>query len=430
MERIVDADDPRRRSSTIRRWTGTRSPTRCGRGREGLRRAARPRAQVRQRPRAGHALRDDPRDVPGGAARRSLLPDRAHDDRAPLRREPADPRVARPQDAGGGPLLASRPEGRRSDPETPRQEARAVRHLVQRASGRAAPTARRSSTRSCASGIRRPRPTRRTFRTSWSSSASRRSGRTSWPATSTSIPPAAPATPWGRARRGDNAHLRTRVGKEGMDYKGFNIAVHEMGHNVEQIFSLKKIDYTPCPACSQHGLHRGARLRLPGQGPGAARAVQARPAEPRAANAERLLGDLRDRRRRARGHGHVALDVRPSRRDPGAAEGGRRCRSRATSGTATTRRSSASATSTLLGDLLPHDRQLPLSARLPHRPHHRVPDRAGRWRRPATSAPSSSGWRRCGNVTPDMWMKNATGSPVGPEALLAETEKALKEISH
>lgn len=47
----------------------------------------------------------------------------------------------------------------------------------------------------------------------------------------------------GSARRGDNPHLRTRVGKEGMDYKGFNIAVHEMGHNVEQVFSLKHIDY-------------------------------------------------------------------------------------------------------------------------------------------------------------------------------------------
>jgi hypothetical protein len=45
------------------------------------------------------------------------------------------------------------------------------------------------------------------------------------------------------ARRGDFPHLRTRVGKEGMDYKGFNIAVHEMGHNVEQVFSLKNIDY-------------------------------------------------------------------------------------------------------------------------------------------------------------------------------------------
>jgi hypothetical protein len=47
----------------------------------------------------------------------------------------------------------------------------------------------------------------------------------------------------GSGRRGDNPRLRTRVGKEGMDYKGYNIAVHEMGHNVEQVFSLKNIDY-------------------------------------------------------------------------------------------------------------------------------------------------------------------------------------------
>ena len=47
----------------------------------------------------------------------------------------------------------------------------------------------------------------------------------------------------GSGRRGDNPRLRTRVGKDGMDYKGFNIAVHEMGHNVEQVFSLKDIDH-------------------------------------------------------------------------------------------------------------------------------------------------------------------------------------------
>jgi hypothetical protein len=46
------------------------------------------------------------------------------------------------------------------------------------------------------------------------------------------------------ARRGDRAHLRTRVGADGMDYKGYNIAVHELGHNVEQVFSLYGVDST------------------------------------------------------------------------------------------------------------------------------------------------------------------------------------------
>ena len=46
------------------------------------------------------------------------------------------------------------------------------------------------------------------------------------------------------ARREDKTHLRTRVEKDGMNYKGYNIAIHEMGHNVEQTFSLNSIDYT------------------------------------------------------------------------------------------------------------------------------------------------------------------------------------------
>jgi hypothetical protein len=47
----------------------------------------------------------------------------------------------------------------------------------------------------------------------------------------------------GASMRQAKAHLRTRIGQAGMDYKGFNIAVHEMGHNVEQTFSLNNIDY-------------------------------------------------------------------------------------------------------------------------------------------------------------------------------------------
>ena len=47
----------------------------------------------------------------------------------------------------------------------------------------------------------------------------------------------------GAARREDQAHLRTRFGDGGMDYKGYNIAIHELGHNVEQVFSLNGIDY-------------------------------------------------------------------------------------------------------------------------------------------------------------------------------------------
>ncbi|MBI5544830.1 MAG: hypothetical protein HY901_13150 [Deltaproteobacteria bacterium] len=45
-------------------------------------------------------------------------------------------------------------------------------------------------------------------------------------------------------RRGDNAHLRSRIGAGGMDYKGYNVAIHELGHNVEQVVSLYEVDHT------------------------------------------------------------------------------------------------------------------------------------------------------------------------------------------
>ncbi|MBV9927983.1 MAG: hypothetical protein JOZ96_23385 [Acidobacteria bacterium] len=48
----------------------------------------------------------------------------------------------------------------------------------------------------------------------------------------------------GAGMRQAKAHLRTRVEKGGMNYKGYNIAVHELGHNVEQTFSLNLIDHT------------------------------------------------------------------------------------------------------------------------------------------------------------------------------------------
>lgn len=48
---------------------------------------------------------------------------------------------------------------------------------------------------------------------------------------------------WGAQMKGVAARLRTKIAPDGMDYKGYNIAVHEFGHNVEQTLSLNDIDY-------------------------------------------------------------------------------------------------------------------------------------------------------------------------------------------
>jgi hypothetical protein len=42
--------------------------------------------------------------------------------------------------------------------------------------------------------------------------------------------------------RSDKVHLRTRVEAAGMNYKAYNIALHELGHNIEQTYSLHGID--------------------------------------------------------------------------------------------------------------------------------------------------------------------------------------------
>ncbi|MCL1937074.1 MAG: hypothetical protein FWF52_01595 [Candidatus Azobacteroides sp.] len=48
---------------------------------------------------------------------------------------------------------------------------------------------------------------------------------------------------WGAAMKGQKSHLRTRIPPEGTDYKGYNIAIHEFGHTVEQTLSLYDVDY-------------------------------------------------------------------------------------------------------------------------------------------------------------------------------------------
>jgi len=48
---------------------------------------------------------------------------------------------------------------------------------------------------------------------------------------------------WGAKMRTGKAHLRTRISDSGMNYKGYSIAVHEFGHNVEQTITLHDVDY-------------------------------------------------------------------------------------------------------------------------------------------------------------------------------------------
>lgn len=48
---------------------------------------------------------------------------------------------------------------------------------------------------------------------------------------------------WGTGSKNSVSHLRTRISEKGMDYKGYNIAVHEFGHNVEQTISMYDVEH-------------------------------------------------------------------------------------------------------------------------------------------------------------------------------------------
>ena len=47
----------------------------------------------------------------------------------------------------------------------------------------------------------------------------------------------------GAMMHNDYSHLRTRIAPTGMDYKGYNIAVHEFGHNTEETITMNDVDY-------------------------------------------------------------------------------------------------------------------------------------------------------------------------------------------
>ncbi len=230
----------------------------------------------------------------------------------------------------------------------------------------------------------------------------------------------------GAQRRADNAHLRTRVGRDGMDYKGFNIAVHEMGHNVEQTFSLVNVDHwllngVPNTAFTEAlaFVFQAQDLKLLGQ-----------PLPDQKALAEKALNDFWMTYEIA-GVGLVDTAVWHWMYDHPAA-------------TPTQLKEAVLAISkevwnryyapvlgqkdcVLLGiysHMIHSFLYLPdysIGHMIAFQIEHEI-DKTGKlgetFERMATQ----------GRLTPDLWMKKATGRPVGPEALLEATTKALATL--
>jgi hypothetical protein len=230
----------------------------------------------------------------------------------------------------------------------------------------------------------------------------------------------------GAARRGDNAHLRTRVEKEGMNYKGFNIAVHEMGHNVEQTFSLYDIDSTllagvPNTAFTEAlaFVFQGHDLELLGL---ASPDAQSR--------ALKTLNNFWGTYEIA-GVALVDMGVWHWMYDhPEATPAELREATLSIARDVWNRFYAPVFGKKDIVLLAVYSHMIDSFLYLPDYPlGHMIAFQIERQMEKAGSiGPEFERMAKLGNITPDLWMVQATGSPVGPEALLAETEKALAEI--
>jgi len=229
----------------------------------------------------------------------------------------------------------------------------------------------------------------------------------------------------GAARRADHAHLRTRVEKDGMNYKGFNIAVHEMGHNVEQTFSLNDVDSTLLQGVPNTAFTEALAF-----------VFQAHDLE--------LLGltrpDARDAAMKALNDfwgtyeiSGVALvdmavwhwmydhpDATPAQLKEATLGICRDLWNRYYAPVLGQRDVVLLGIYSHMIDSFLYLPDYPIGHLIAFQIERQI-EKSGRL------GPEFERMAKIGNVAPDIWMKQATGAPVGPEALLEATEKALAE---
>lgn len=230
----------------------------------------------------------------------------------------------------------------------------------------------------------------------------------------------------GSGMRDAKVHLRTRVEKTGMNYKGYNIAVHEMGHNVEQTLSLKDIDYYMLAGVPNTAFTEALAFVFQARDLELLGLSQADPQ----ADAMRTLNDFWGTYEIA-GVGLVDMTVWHWMYDhPNA-----------------TPAELKAATLQIAKDLwnkyyapVFHQKDVTLLAIYSHMIDSflYLPDYSighmialqieGQVNKSGKVGPEFERMVKSGNIAPDLWMKNASGQPVGPEALLKATDEALNVV--
>jgi hypothetical protein len=230
----------------------------------------------------------------------------------------------------------------------------------------------------------------------------------------------------GSGMREAKVHLRTRVEKTGMNYKGYNIAVHEMGHNVEQTLSMKDIDFYLLSGVPNTAFTEALAFVFQARDLELLGLSQADPQ----ADAMRTLNDFWGAYEIA-GVALVDMGVWHWMYDhPNA-----------------TPADLKAATIQIAKDVwnkyyapVFHKKDVVLLAiyshmidsflYLPDYPigHMIAFQIEGQVNKTGKVGPEFERMVKVGSIAPDIWMKNATGQPVGPEALLQATDKALTVV--
>lgn len=231
---------------------------------------------------------------------------------------------------------------------------------------------------------------------------------------------------FGAGKRGFKAYLRTRVEKDGMNYKGYNIAVHEMGHNVEQTFSLYDIDHYLLAGVPNTAFTEALAFVFQGHDLELLGLVQA-DAKSRALD---VLNDFWGTYEIA-GVGLVDMAVWHWMYDHPNATPAQLREATLTIAKTTWNRYYAPVFGkkdvVLLGI---YSHMIDSLLYLPDYPiGHMIAFQVERQMEKAGAiGPEFERITKTGSVAPDLWMKKATGAPVGPEALLAATAEALPTI--
>ena len=232
----------------------------------------------------------------------------------------------------------------------------------------------------------------------------------------------------GAEMRSEKAHLRTRVGQSGMNYKGFNVSVHEMGHNVEQTFSLYDVDYyflngVPNTAMTEGFafLFQGRDLELLG--------LAAPDSE---SEAMKTLNDFWITYEIS---GVALVDIAlwhwlydhpnatPEQLKDATLEIAREIWNRYFAPVFGKRDVVLLAVYSHMIESFLYLPDYPIGHMIAHQIEEQM-------KKAGAIGPEFERMAKMGRVTPDLWMENATGRPVGPEALLEATEKALEVKTH